>query len=250
MSAVGQVLERKERPAYVRFKRIAVEDKAESLKHGQWKGKDLDIAMITPPYSKDVIELKVTQWLSNMKQDVHNGRMPIAWAEDYEKDYERWKNGQEIPLRGTPIKGWGVISPAQQETLLKINILTVEDLAGVNDEGIRRIGMGSNDLKNKAVAWLAQLTDKGPLTVKMASLEAENAQLKVSTETLKSQVEQLSNQLKALSNAVQAPPIQVISSEISVTDIIETPAEQYQAKFGKPPDGRWSDSRIAEELNK
>lgn len=225
MSAVGQVLDRKERPAYVRFKRIAVEDKAASLREGKWQGKDIDVAMITPSYSKDVIEMKVSQWLSNMKQDVHNGRMPIEWSEQYEKDYERWKNGQEIPLRGTPIKGWGVISPAQQETLIRLNILTVEDLAAVNDEGVRRVGMGSMDLKNKASAWLAQLGDKGPLTVEISALKAENAAKSVAIETLKTQVEQLTVQLSAFINnkpvSIAAP-----SEEITTDDILEKEPEK------------------------
>lgn len=217
MSAVGSLLDRKDRPAYVRFKRIAVEDKEASLKDGQWRGKDVDIAMITPSYSKDVIELKVSQWLVNMKQDVQNGRLPIEWQEQYERDYERWKNGQEIPLRGTPIKGWGVISPAQQEMLLKLNILTVEDLAGVNDEGIRRIGMGSIDLKNKATAWLSQMGDKGPLTIEIANVKAENDILKGSMKTLTSQIEQLTAQLKELSAKRVAEPVPV---EISADDIL------------------------------
>jgi len=216
MSAIAQVIERKDRPAHVRFKRVAFEDKAATLQAGRWVGKDVDIVMITPPYSKDIIEMKVTQWLSNMKQDVQNGRLSPEWAEQYEKDYERWKNGQEIPLHGTPIKGWGLISPAQQELLLKLNILTVEDLAGINDEGIRHIGMGSMDLKNKATAWLSQMVDKGPLTVEIAALKAENSEQKVKIETLMSQVEKMNSQLTAISRQDRIEPIK---DEIGADDI-------------------------------
>ena len=225
MSAVASVADRKDRPAHVRFKRVAYEDKVASLRDGRWVGKDVDIAMITPPYSKDVIEMKVVQWLSNMKQDVQNGRIHPEWAEQYEKDYERWKNGQEIPLRGTPIKGWGVISPAQQESLLKLNILTVEDLAGVNDEGIRRIGMGSMDLKNKATAWLAQMGDKGPLTVEIAALKAENAEQKVRIDTLTAQVEQMSARLNLSDEKEQT------KEQINAVDIIEP----IKRGPGRPP---------------
>ena len=190
MSAVvGAVAERADRPAYVRFARKVIEDKAETLKQGRFVGKDVDFALITPPYSKDCVELKIPQWKSNMLSDVREGRMPQEWMDNYLKQFEAWQNGQELPPVGTPIRGWGVLSPAQQENLIRMNILTVEDLAAMNDEGMRRIGMGALDLKSKASAWLAQLSDKGPLTIKMAAMEAENESLKKQVNALLEKVE-------------------------------------------------------------
>jgi len=171
MTAVGQVSDRKDRPAYVRFQRRAVQNHQASLAAGKYVGNNVDYALITPPYSKDVVELKVETWFKNMIEDVRNDRLPQSWADQYREMYDKWKVGEEMPLRGTAIRGWGVLSPAQQETLISMNVLTVEDLAGINDEGCRRIGMGAMDLKNKAVAWLAQLNDLGPLTFKVAALE-------------------------------------------------------------------------------
>ena len=233
------VAEREERPALVRFERVAVEDKAASLQAGHYVAKDVDYALITPPYSKDVFKIKIPQWFANMQQDVANGRLPEKWERDYRDTYERWKAGQEIPLNGVPIKGWGVISPAQQETLTRLNILTVEDLAAVNDEGIRRIGMGAVELKNKAKAWLAQIKDKGPLTQEVAALKTENDVLKASVAALEKRVELLSRQDHA-EDAVE-------SSEIAASDILEETVdvpretfpedqvEAYRVKFGRRP---------------
>ncbi|HEY6925657.1 MAG TPA: hypothetical protein VI653_19410 [Steroidobacteraceae bacterium] len=189
--AAAELQEKADRPAYVRFKRVAIENKAASLAAGHYVGKDVDFALITPPYSRDVIEVKVEQWLLNMEADVRNNRMSPVWQKDYLEALQAWRNGQEIPLKGTPIRGWGVISPAMVEKLVSINILTVEDLAAVNDEGIRRIGMGGTDLKHKARAWLAQLGDKGPLTMEMAALKQENENLKGSLASLQEQVKHL-----------------------------------------------------------
>lgn len=194
--SVGDLTDRKERPAYVRFERVPVEDKAASQREGHYVARDVDMALITPPYSKDVFKIKVKQWFANLEQDIHNGRIDPKWVEDYKDAYRRWQNGQEIPLNGTAIRGWGVISPAQQETLIRMNVLTVEDLAGINDEGIKRVGMGASDLKNKAVAWLAQLKDKGPLTQEIAAIKAENSLLKSNVETLTGQVQALMAQVK------------------------------------------------------
>ena len=222
---VGALLERNDRPAYVRFETLAVENKTASLAAGHYVGTDVDYALITPPYSKDVFKIKVAQWKANLLQDVENGRLPQEWVDRYLDSYKRWKSGQEIPVHGTAIKGWGVLSPAQQETLLRINVLTVEDLAGINDEGIKRIGMGGQDLKNKAVAWLSQLRDKGPLTQEVASLKADKELLEKNIASLSAQVQLLAAQVKAFHLGVEAnkgmqKPQQ---DDIAVDEIIDVP---------------------------
>lgn len=243
MSSVGDMLERKERPAYVRFERLAVEDKPASLLAGHYVAKDVDYALITPPYSKDIFKSKVKDWLADLEQQVRNDRISPEWVKTYKEAYRAWQNGQEIPLVGTPIRGWGVISPAQQETLTHMNVLTVEDLAAINDEGQKRIGMGAIDLKNKAVAWLSQLTDKGPLTQEMAAVKAENANLTSSVETLTRQVSELTAMVRAQANkseefANMGTEIVTISAASILDDEPndrELLVKAYTAKFGKAP---------------
>lgn len=230
MAGVVGMEDRKERPAYVRFERVAVEDKAASLREGHYVARDVDMANVTPPYSKDVFKTKASSWFATLEQDVQNGRIDPRWVEDYKAAYARWKAGEELPLNGTPIKGWGVISPAQQETLIRMNVLTVEDLAAMNDEGIRRVGMGGNDLKNKAGAWLAQLKDKGPLTQEVASIKAENLLLKTSVETLTKQVEALMAQ-----GHMQASAEPAAQDSIGASDILDSPDPVVRRGPGRPP---------------
>lgn len=218
MSVVNAIQENQDRPAYVRFERRPVEDKKESLKQGKYVARDVDYALITPPYSKDCIHVKVDQWVENMEQDVRNNRISREWRDQYIKQLEAWRNGQELPPVGTPIRGWGILSPAQQENLIRLTILTVEDLAGVNDEGCRRIGMGSMELRNKAKAWLSQLQDKGPLTNEIAALKSENTSLRTSVETMAAQIEELKKM-------VGGQPQVTIQREtgISADDILQEP---------------------------
>lgn len=252
MSNVADLVDRKERPAYVRFERIAVEDKAASVSQGRYVAREIDMALITPPYSKDVFKIKVPQWIANMKQDVQNNRLPEAWMDDYIAAYEKWKKGEEIPLNGIAIKGWGVISLSQQETLIRMNVLTVEDLAAINDEGIKRIGMGGMDLKNKAQAWLAQLKDKGPLTQEMASIKAENSLLKSNVETLTRQVGELLAQAKMAQGFSQQQVADQVRQEtgISAADLIDVDdlAAQYERKFGEKPHHRMKPETIQRAL--
>jgi hypothetical protein len=207
--SVGAIAERTERPALVRFKRVAVEDKAASLAANRYVAKDVDYALITPPYSKDVHETKVTTWLTQMDADVKSQRINPEWAARYKEQYRLWTQGQEMPLNGTAIRGWGVISPAVQENLIRMNVLTVEDLAGMNDEGMRRVGMGGVDLKAKAKAWLATLNDRGPLTQRLAALETENAALQAIVAAQEESIAQLKRMVPgpAVVTAVQEPQI-------------------------------------------
>ena len=244
MSVVNDIIDRKEIAPFVRFERIAMEDKAASEKAGRYVAKDVDFALVTAPYSKDVFKQKAKDWFASIKQDMQNGRFPQQWYERFEKQYEAFKNGQELPVEGTAIRGWGVTSPAQQEELIRMQILTVETLAAINDEGVKRIGMGAVELKTKAKAWLAQLNDKGPLTQHVAKVEKENA-------VLKSSVAKLEEQVAALMVAIKSEaPVSHGTDEITASDLVDDDdiVAAYTKKFGKAPHHKMKPESIREAL--
>jgi hypothetical protein len=94
--SVGDVSNREERPAYVRFERRPIEDKEASLREGRYVAKDVDFALITPPYSKDCVEQKVTRWLEDLDRGVRDGRIPTQWVELWKDGLNKWRNGQEV----------------------------------------------------------------------------------------------------------------------------------------------------------
>jgi hypothetical protein len=192
------VFVQKDNPPYVTFHRKAVEDIAGSRLAGRSMTKDVDFAHITPHGSKDILIKKITDWLPGMVLQVKRGQMSQTWHEHYLKAHQAWVNGQELPVNGIPIKGWSVISPSQQENLVRMEIRTVEDLASINGEGLSRIGMGAVSLKHKAQAWLQQAEDKGPLTLEMAGLKQDNALLTANLGSLTETIEQLQLTIKGL----------------------------------------------------
>lgn len=245
--SLEDVNSRKERPSFVRFERRAIEDKKASEAAGHYVARDIDYALITAPYSKDVFHIKCESWFKDLEQQVNMQRVPREWMDQYKKQYAAWKNGQELPLNGTPIRGWGVISPAKQETLIAMHILTVEDLAAINDEGVKRIGMGAVELKTKAKAWISQLQDKGPLTQEIASVRAENESLKGSVESLQKQVESL--MLLAKNNQTETVRAPYNEAVIAASDILEDdPVTAYTQKFGKAPHHRMKIENVIEAL--
>lgn len=215
--SVADMAQREDRPAHVFFERVPVQDKAASLREGRYVATDVDYVNVTPAYSKDCYRAKAQAWFEQVARDVAAGRTPERWMELWREAYQRWQSGQEVPLNGVPIKGWGVISPAQQEMLIRMNCLTVEDLAAANDEGMRRIGMGALDLRNKAKAWLQSMQDHGPLTMKVAELERENANLGMQLATLMEQVNSLRALVPTATADTPAPP------DIKASDILPEP---------------------------
>lgn len=186
----------KEKMPYVTFKREAEEDMKASREKGRYVPVDVDYACITTPGTKDVLFERLPEFWDKKWDEVRNGRCPQAWLDKWKADYDRFKAGQEIPADGTPIRGWAMISPAQQEAIIRANILTVEDMATANDSALQMIGMGAVNVRYKAEAWLKQAKAKGPLTQEMAAVKKERDSLKIQVETLEKQVEKLKAQLK------------------------------------------------------
>lgn len=255
MNVVGEVTSRtNEKAPFVRFERRAIEDVPASVAAGQYVAKDVDYALVTAPYSKDVFPTPVSEWFAQIKVDAAAGRFPADLIDRFQKQYGAWKSGQELPLDGTPIKGWGVISPAIQETLIAMHIQTVEEAAQMNDEALKRIGMGAVDVRNKARAWLAQMNDKGAITMQMAALQSQNTVLLSQVEVLSKQVETLL-EAKKIEQPRREQNIQNIPSvqAISAADILEPATHEelvaaYTAKFGSPPHHRMKDETMVERL--
>lgn len=178
-------MDEKERPAYVRFEKRQLEDRAASQALGHYVGKDHDFVLITPPGSKDEVVKLVVDWLAQLKVYVKDQRMSPELEVRYNRAYEHWKKGEEIPLEGVPIKGWPVLSLSQQKSCIEVaNIRTVEDLAACNGEALTRLGMGAHEMKQKAEAWLKASSSLGivvnensALKIKVATLEAQIAAL-------------------------------------------------------------------------
>lgn len=179
------------KPAHVTFRTVAKQLKQQSEREGRYIAKDVDMVDVRQIGSADSVTFEVAYWLKQNEADVSGERLPRSFADFYLESYNRWKSGQEMPVEGTPIRSWPVITPAQVEMLVSIGIRTVEDLSTLTDEGVKKVGMGGVDLKNKAKAWLAVAQDKGVITQQVTTLQKENALLKANLAALTETVELL-----------------------------------------------------------
>lgn len=182
------------RPPYVRFKRVAVRDNAKSVEMGYEVTRDEDFACITPPGSRDCVEKVAAEWLREIEAKSRNGDQgwPFEFVQGFKMAYEQYLQQNEMPPMGTPIRGFMLLQPSEQQRCLSANILTVEDLASANEQAIGRIGMGARALSEKAAAWLRTRGDGS------AQVASENVNLKIENEQLKEQLASALDSIKQL----------------------------------------------------
>lgn len=197
-----------ERPPYVEFKRSTAERRypvldAEGKTHpqaGQLYYVDVDLVKITQIGGKDTVEKVVSDWIENCKVNVQAQRMPREWLMHYELTYQKFKEGQEVPIQGTPIRNWPLLTPAQVENCTSRGIRAVEDLAAANEQTLNALGMGSRALKQQAVDYLAAKQDTAPLVEQLNAMRVQVEALGTRCQTLAAENQQMSGELNILRN--------------------------------------------------
>jgi len=181
---------------HVRYETTPVEDVPRTKADGVMRFKNQDYAVETMPGGKATNIFKIENFFERKAEELKSGRILPEWLTHWQSTYELYKKGQEIPLDGTPIRGWKLITGAQQEELIRLNIMTVEALAHLTDEGMRNVGMGALTLKRKAQAWIAQNESHEAGAIKLNTLQRENDTLKETVAAMEEKLEALAKQVE------------------------------------------------------
>lgn len=158
----------------------------------------LNFIVITSHGSKDSSDHIADEWLPRKRDEANRGNYNMAWVEHFEKQYEGWKKGHEIPRDGTAVLTWQAISPEQNARLRALGYTTVEDLSALPDSALGSIGLDGRELRDKARAWLNEGKDKGI----NAQLIAEQA---VKIDDQKALIDELRQRLAVLEAKEDAP---------------------------------------------
>ncbi len=185
-------------PPYVVFETRAEEDRQASIESGKQVYKDVDFAIITPRGSKDRIERVVSEWLAHIERESRQDRFDPRWVAGYKANYQLWKDGQEVPPTGTPLKTWPGISPAQLKNFNNFNVRSVEDVASANEETLARMGQGARDLQKRAKDYLKTSESVGKVAEQFSALKADNDRLASRNEELQGKLDELVRRLTYL----------------------------------------------------
>lgn len=165
------------RPPFVEFKQVAIEDREQSMAAGRRVTKNINMAFIMQPGSRDQVEKVAEEWIEQIKRQSYAGNYPETWAQAFEARFNAWLTGKETPESGLPVREWPVLSPAEAENLISAKVFTVEDLANLNEEAIANLGMGMRLLRDKARAWFDAGNDSGKNAERLVALEVQVADL-------------------------------------------------------------------------
>jgi hypothetical protein len=190
---------------YVAFERRGIEFRDDN---GMVGVREIDFVKITPMGSKDIFEKSALEWLQNLREKVRMGIESLDNQLYYEKLYEYWKKGEELPVEGTPIKGWPLATMAEQSKCIQLHVLTVEGLAACNQETVTRLGMGGQMLRNRANDWLKTKNETGPIVARVESQQLTIENLMKRLETLEAENRVLKD-IKGIASVHPVAPLPV-----------------------------------------
>lgn len=118
--------------------------------------------------------------------------MRHRWAM-IEPAYEAWKQGQDLPLNGTPLAAWAGVTAEQAQALSRMGIRSVEEVASLTDSVMGKVPLPNvRDLIAQAKAFL-DASDRNVVADKLAGQQSEIDGLK---EQLAAAMELLEEQTK------------------------------------------------------
>lgn len=91
--------------------------------------------------------------------------------------YDAFRNGREIPLKGTPIAAWAGIIPEQAEVLRQSGLRTIEEVAELTDSALERVRLPNmRELRKQAQLFL-QNSDAAMAAEREAKKDAQIAEM-------------------------------------------------------------------------
>lgn len=145
----------------------------------------------------------------------------------FPKHYAAFKARVEMPVEGTPLSEWPVITRAHAEELGFMGVKTVEQLAGMADSNASQF-MGGQSFKAKATAWL----ERAKKDVSLAKLEEELAKRDAQIAALSAKLDGLMSDSKPKRKR-RTPEEMKRDNELS--NIGQRPAEQSGFGGGADP---------------
>jgi len=180
-----------EAPPHVEFSLMPVEDRDATMKAGRTIMKDKEFCTIYPRGGKDSVIKAIPP------EKDGNGYPNPAFQEflqRFGKQYEYWKQGQDVPVEGTDLRNFPMLSPSEMQNCRAFHILTVEQLAEASEEALSNIGLGSRKLKMDAQKWLEFGDNGGKTVTRINDLEANNQLLKDQLAQVTAKLEELESE--------------------------------------------------------
>ncbi len=139
---------------------------------------------------------------------------PASFADKqrFAPHYKAFQDRTEVPLSGTPLIEWPLITRSLAEELAFHHVKTVEHLSTMSDTNIGKF-MGLNALKAKAIKWLEQAGEEA----KVHELQDQLLERDERIATQGTQIEELQKQMLELMGERKIEVVKPVISDGSVT---------------------------------
>lgn len=114
---------------------------------------------------------------ANEMHYVSHAKAQMTYAERFPASYQAFKDGAEEYVQGTILDEMTSITAAKRAELRAMNVKTVEQLAGLSNDQIKKAGMGARALVEDAKAYLEAAKGAGAMAAMQKQIEDLKAQL-------------------------------------------------------------------------
>jgi hypothetical protein len=170
------------------FKYLAVKNEGKSADAGRLVCDDIEVCEIRAPGSRNVSvfpALSVSHWSG----DIYGGdQVKVTYAERFAHQYRQFKAEQAQTKSGTPLSVAPFLTEGRRAEMRAQNIYTVEQLAGIDGQELKNLGINGRDLKNRALEYIEETKNNAPnlkLADELEQIRARNAILEEDMKLLK-----------------------------------------------------------------
>lgn len=175
------------------FRPLAVENLHKSKLEGRPIFDDMEVCEIRVPGSRDV-KVFPANTFSDWVTDPYTGsQVKRTYAERFAHQYRQFKAHFEQTKSGTPLTHVPFLTEGRRAELRALNIYTIEQLAAIDGQELKNIGLNGREQKNKAVEYIEQ-----------ARISAPNIQMQAELDAMRSKMELVEEDNKLLAQKVAA----------------------------------------------
>ena len=132
---------------------------------------DVEHCFITAPGSQDIKVFPANAFARWVGNPFGGGQTKQSYAERFSHQYQQFKAHVAQTKSGTPLEHAPFLSEARRAELKAQNVYTVEALADIEGNELKNLGPGGREMKNQAMAYIAESKLAAPTKQMLAELE-------------------------------------------------------------------------------
>lgn len=175
--------------------------------------------------------------------------MKARW-EQIEPAYRAWKEGQEIPLNGTPLAVWPGVTPEQIDVFRQFSVRTVEEVAALTETQMEKIRLPNmREMKAQASLFMQNMDRSQSAEEQMrmnATMEAMSDRMAQLEEALARATAELEKKSEGVANDSESATVGTTSDATVDEEVAELRGRLDALSVAY--DGRWAAPRLRKAL--